>query len=232
MLAQVLATNRSPVSGLPSEEGSAERNVVRSAPSIFAARMVSVRARPAPCPPPQLSCHFRHASPNAVPPVRWQACGHKHVLVNGKVCVSTHYLMRPGDIVEPAPGSEALFLRNARRRLANNNFVFKKDGPPSAGRQLASRRSPLVSADFERIMADGEAVGESYRRLPPARTGGHAASASDQGGGGDDDAVATGKSGWPAARQAQLDAIVPSLVCALAGKGSAIEGEMASRCET
>ena len=143
--------------------------------------------------------------------------------------MSTHYLMRPGDIVEPAPGSEALFLRNARRRLANNNFVFKKDGPPSAGRQLASRRSPLVSADFERIMADGEAVGESYRRLPPARTGGHAASASDQGGGGDDDAVATGKSGWPAARQAQLDAIVPSLVCALAGKGSAIEGEMAKR---
>ena len=156
-----------------------------------------------------------------------QAIGHKHVLVNGKVVNSTHYLLKPGDVLEPRPGSEHIWFRNARRRLANNNFVFKKDGPPSKVKQLTasgSNRTPMVSGELDALAADGARMGAAYRRLPPPR------SATDDDAPLYGDAPAASKpAGWPAARQAQLDAIVPAMVCALAGEGTAIEAGMAKR---
>ena len=95
-------------------------------------------------------------------------------MVNGKICNSTHTLLRPGDIVEPAPGALALFERFLRRRLANNTFVFKKESPPTPPKQLAPPKSPLIRANFDGLLADGGAVGSTYVRFallnasPPA----------------------------------------------------------------
>ena len=52
--------------------------------------------------------------------------GHKHVMVNGKMVNSTHYILKPGDIVEPnkAPQTLAVWKRMMARRLANNTFVI------------------------------------------------------------------------------------------------------------
>ena len=171
---------------------------------------------------------------NAVPSIfaARMAIGHKHVMVNGKITNSTHYLMKPGDVVEPAPGSLPLFERFLRRRLANNSFVFAKDGQPSPQKQIAPPKTPTIQANFGQLLADGAAVAATYRRLPPPREAG--------GGGGGGGAAASASGGasataaaplltWPAGRQAQLDAIVPSLLVALAGEGSGLASEVAKR---
>ena len=111
---------------------------------------------------------------NAVPSIfaARMAIGHKHVMVNGKITNSTHYLMKPGDVVEPAPGSLPLFERFLRRRLANNSFVFAKDGQPSPQKQIAPPKTPTIQANFGQLLADGAAVAATYRRLPPPREAG------------------------------------------------------------
>lgn len=148
-------------------------------------------------------------------------------MVNGKVCNSTHYMMQPGDVVEPAPGSIPLFETFLRRRLANNTFVLKKSKDPTARKQLPSPRTPTIKGSFDRIVADGEAASASYRRLPPPKLGRGEASASDDSS--SDVADDAPVDGWPAARQAQLDAIVPNLLSALSGDGSGLSAEMARR---
>ena len=139
-------------------------------------------------------------------------------MVNGKIHNSTHYLLKPGDIVEPTPRAKHIFKRLMQRRLANNNFVFLKERapstPPSAARRSTARG---VSADFRSLLADGDAVTSSYRRLPLPRelaspaSGPSAAWESD----------GTGARAWSMKQQEQLDDVVLGVLTGLAGDDSA-----------
>ena len=152
--------------------------------------------------------------------------GNKHVLVNGETENSTHRLLKPGDIVEPASRSYDLFKRLFRRRLANNTFVFKREGTRSAVKPLRGTPGPAIKIDRSALMADGATVAESYRRLPlPARFGGSGATPA-VGSPGD----ARAAQAWPAARQAELDVIVPSVLSALVPEESALTVEL-ERCK-
>jgi hypothetical protein len=151
------------------------------------------------------------------------------VLVNGEIVNSTHKLLKPGDIIEPKPGSMHIFKRMMARRLANNTFVMLKEGPAPQPPQLKPVSTRAVEADFGALLRDGEAVAESYRRLPMpkgAATRAVAGAAGSRSAGGTEAARGTY---WPAARQAQLDAIVPGLLAGLGGDGSRLAGEMGKR---
>ena len=147
--------------------------------------------------------------------------GHRHVMVNGRIMNSTHYILKPGDIVEPSKGPQSLgvWKRMMKRRLANNTFVIVRPdgtviGSPTTRARAPERseRSKAVTADLDALLRDSALLRESYRRLP--LPGGGAA-----GGGGGSSSLASGAR-WPAARQAELDTIVPSLLSALAGEGT------------
>ena len=139
------------------------------------------------------------------------AIGHRHIMVNGRVCNSTHRLLRPGDVVEPVPreSSRHVIKTLFRRRLANNTFVLKK----------AAASRPAVAAGAterkftEAAMRDGLALAESYRRLPPpdAADGGGASSPS-----------------LPAQAARDLDEVLPALVQAL-GDGRGLADALAAR---
>jgi ribosomal protein S4 len=173
---------------------------------------------------------------NAVPSIfaaRF-ACGHGHVMVNGRVVRQTHRILEPGDIVEPAPKSVDLFKRFMKRRLANNTFVFQKDGAPPTLRALEGPGRGAVKADRDALLRDGAAVADSYRRLPlprdPSTLG---TAAADESGRSSHHSSSSSSSevaqAWPAARQAQLDAIVPAVLGALAADGCPLAAEMATR---
>ncbi len=175
---------------------------------------------------------------NAVPSIfaaRF-ACGHGHVMVNGQVVKKTHTVLQPGDIVEPAPSSLHIFKRLMKRRLANNTFVFQKDGAPPMPRALQGPELGAVKADRDALLRDGAAVAASYRRLPPPRDLAHAGlvAADETGGissshGSSSSSSSEVAQAWPAVRQAQLDAIVPAVLGALAADGSTLAAEMATR---
>ena len=151
-------------------------------------------------------------------------CGHRHVMVNGKICNSTHYILKPGDIVEPSKTPHALgvWKRMMNRRLANNTFVIVRPdgtvigGPRKVSGSNTSRFAPLkaITADLDKLLRDSALVRESYRRLPRPGGGGSSGGGGSGGGG-----LASGAR-WPAARQAELDTIVPALLTALAGEGT------------
>lgn len=139
------------------------------------------------------------------------AIGHKHIMVNGKVVNSTHRLLKPGDIVEPIQRADSLAIlkRMFRRRLANNTFVLKKEGPAA---DRAAHASGARAAELEftpDALRDGLALAESYRRLPPppSPSAPHASSSSSS--------SAATQLGPNARAQAQLDAALPALVQAL-----------------
>lgn len=172
---------------------------------------------------------------NAVPSIfaARMVCGHRHVLLNGKICTSTHTLLKPGDIVEPTQRALPLFKQLMHRRLANNNFVLRKDRAPSTAKILKGPVPPAISVDRTALFRDGAAIGASYRRLPPPRDSTAAAAAPSDGDslssssvaeGGEDDESASAQI-WPAARQKQLDTIMLSVLGALAGEDSALASE-------
>ena len=178
---------------------------------------------------------------NAVPSIfaaRF-ACGHGHVMVNGRVVNQTHRILEPGDIVEPAPKSVDLFKRFMKRRLANNTFVFQKDGAPPTLRALEGPGRGAVKADRDVLLRDGAAVADSYRRLPlPRDLSTFGTAAADESGRSSQHSSSNSSNSsnssevaqaWPAARQAQLDAIVPAVLGALAAEGSPLAAEMATR---
>ena len=105
---------------------------------------------------------------NAVPSIfaARMAVGHKHVMVNGRVCNSTHRLLDPGDIIEPAPGSRPLFERLSRRRLANNATVTRLfparegEGPaPAAVADARGARDAAATVRRAQPAAAGPAAG-------------------------------------------------------------------------
>ena len=147
------------------------------------------------------------------------ACGHGHVLVNGRRVVSTHTLLKPGDIVEPHPNSRHIFHRFAKRRLANNTFVLARGGGGDGGgardrsrmqRPASPVRPKEVVADFDGLLRDGGLLASSYARLPPPKDTTACAE------------VAGSASGAGRLHQSQLDALVPALVAGLAGEGSGL----------
>lgn len=167
---------------------------------------------------------------NAVPSIfaARAMCGHRHVMVNGKVCIKTHTVLEPGDIVEPAPNSMHIFKRLMKRRLANNTFVFRKEGGPPQPRKPFGPRA--VNANREALLRDGALVARSYRRLPlPLDPMAVSEEEGSRGAVGCAELSSEAAQAWPAARQAQLDVIVPSVLGALAAEGSALGAEMATR---
>ena len=170
---------------------------------------------------------------NAVPSIfaARAACGHGHVMVNGRVVVSTHTILKPGDIVEPAPHSTELFKGLMKRRLANNNFVFQKEGtPPSPTQALTGADRGAVRAERGMLLRDGASVGASYRRLPPPRGGGTSFAAGSQATMAPATDIGSADAQlWPGARQSQLDTIVLTLLAKFAPEGSFLASEAISR---
>ena len=163
--------------------------------------------------------------------------GHKHVMVNGKMVNSTHYILKPGDIVEPnkAPQTLAVWKRMMARRLANNTFVIAsrngeddRDGGRRPQRNYAPSGGPPqkgVSADFDALMRDGAILRDSYRRWSMPSDSSSSSSTLTA------SSPATGgaSAGGTSVGGTQLNAIVPALLSSLVGDETTLAATVRAR---
>ena len=112
-----------------------------------------------------------------------QVIGHSHVLVNGRVAKLPGLLLKPQDIVEPAPHAVPLFKRMIRQRLETNTFRLVGEGSGGVAgfaRQSASaavsqgERAPDAAGavhdyDLDKLRQDAQrSAPPAARRMPAA----------------------------------------------------------------